>query len=82
MSKRPKAKRSAKAPVEADARVYFTDGAARRRRREIRERGAVQENVIDSVNRRGSLQLEFIVSAGHVLGAIDSSQESELVTTM
>ena len=34
ISKKPKAKRSAKASVEADARVYFTDGAARCRRLE------------------------------------------------
>ena len=38
MSKKPKAKRSAKDPVEADARVYFTDGAARRKRWEISQR--------------------------------------------
>ena len=28
------------------------------------------------------MQLEFIASAGHVLGAIDTSQESDLVTTL
>ena len=43
------------------------------------KRGAVQEDVLDSVNRGGSVQLEFIVSAGQEL---DSSQESELVTTL
>ena len=43
---------------------------------------AVQENVINRVNRGGSVHVEFIVSAGQVLGTIDSSQESELGTTM
>ena len=37
---------------------------------------------IDSVNSGGFVQLESIVSASHGLGAIDSSQESELVMTM
>ena len=32
------------------------------------------------MNRGGSEQLEFIVPADHGRGAIDSSQESELVT--
>ena len=36
---------------------------------------------IDSVNSGGSVQLESIESASQVQGAIDSSQESELVTT-
>ena len=42
----------------------------------------MQENVINSVNSGGSVQLESIVPAAQVPGAIDSSQESELVTTM
>ena len=44
--------------------------------------GVIQENVINSVNSGGSVQLESIVPAAQVPGAIDSSQESELVTTM
>ena len=49
---------------------------------ENRERGGFQENVINSVNSGGSVQLESIVPAAQVPGTIDNSQESELVTTM
>ena len=67
--KRSKAKRSAKAPMVADERVYFTDNAARRLRMENRERGTVQDDIIEinSVYSGGSVQLESIVSASHVL---------------
>ena len=50
-----------------------------------RVRGVVQDDVvneIDSVNSGGSVQLESLVSVSQVLGALDSSQESELVMTM
>jgi hypothetical protein len=47
-----------------------------------REGGDVHDDLIDSVNRGGSVQLDSFVSASHVLGAIDSSQESQLVATM
>ena len=50
--------------------------------RERRKEGGVQENVINSVNSGGSVQLESIVPAAQVPGAIDSSQGSELVMTM
>ena len=58
--------------------------AARRLRMKNRERGVVQDDVIeiDSINSGGSVQLESIVSASHMLGTIDSGQESELVMTM
>ena len=49
---------------------------------ENRERRGFQENVINSVNSGGSVQLESVVPAAQVPGAIDSSQESELVMTM
>ena len=82
--KKSKAKRSTKASLVADKRVYFTDSATRRLRMENRERVVVQDDVseIDSVNSGGSVQLESIVSASHGLGAIDSGQKPELVTTM
>ena len=44
--------------------------------RRNRERGVVQENVFDCVNSGGSVQLESIVPAAQVPGAIDSSQGS------
>jgi hypothetical protein len=66
----------------ADERVYSTNGSDRRKRREDRKGGDVHDDVIDSINKGGSVQLESIVSASHVLEAIDSSQESQLVTTM
>ena len=79
--KKSKAKRSTKASLVADERVYFTDSAARPLRMVNRERGVVQDDVIeiDSVISGGSVQLQSIVSASHVLGAIDSRQESEEV---
>ena len=68
----------------ADERVYFTSSADRCLRREFRERDAVLDDVIevDSVNSGDPARLESIVSASHVLNAVDSSQDSELVTTM
>ena len=46
------------------------------------ERGVVQVDVVDEIDSGGSVQLESFVSVSQVLGAIDSSQESELVMTM
>ena len=83
--KKSKAKRSIKASLVADERVYFTDSAARHLKMVNRGRGVVQDEVvneIDSVNSGGSVQLESLVSVSQVLGALDSSQESELVMTM
>ena len=76
--------KSLKDPV-ADDRPYNTTGKERGERWEIREQislGVIQENVINSVNSGGSVQLESFVSAAQVPDAIDSSQKSELVTTM
>ena len=42
----------------------------------------LEEIEIDSVNSGGYVQLESIISASHGLGAIDSGQKPELVTTM
>ena len=69
----------------ADVRAFNTTPADTGKRREDRERrkeGWVHENVINSVNSGGSAQLESIELAAQVPGAIDSSQESELFTTM
>jgi hypothetical protein len=69
-----KTKRPTKVPIVADERVYSTNGSDRRRRRMGREGGEVHDDVIDSIDRGGSVQLESIGSARHVLGAIDSSK--------
>ncbi len=73
-----------KVPV-ADDRPYNTTRIGRGERMLYKEQirmGVIQENVINSVNSGGSVQLESIVPAAQVPGAIDSSQESELVMTM
>ena len=73
-----------KVPV-ADVRPYNTTRIGRGERMLYKEQirmGVIQENVINSVNSGGSVQLESIVPAAQVPGAIDSSQESELVMTM
>ena len=84
-SKKSKAKPSTRSYPVASSRAYNTTGKGRGERYENRERrkeGGVQENVINSVNSGGSVQLESIVPAAQVPGAIDSSQGSELVMTM
>ena len=84
-SKKSKAKPSTRSYPVASDRAYNTTGKGRGERLENRKRrkeGGVQENVINSVNSGGSAQLESIVPAAQVPGAIDSSQGSELVMTM
>jgi hypothetical protein len=88
-SKKPyksnRAKPSKRKDPVADDRPYNTTGKERGERMLCREQirlGVIQENVINSVNSGGSVQQESIVPAAQVPGAIDSSQESELVMTM